>query len=381
MSRGHIRRRGSRSWELKYDVDRAGGGRKTIYRSFKGTRRQAQAELTHLLAQIQDGSHVQPNRLSVAEHVRARVAQWRAAGTISPKTGERYEELVQYQLVPFLGTIPLQKLRAQDIETWHTSLRSRGRQDGTGGVSNWTIRHAHKVLSKALREGVRHGLVLKNVATEERPPKTNAEKMQILTPEQVSELPAKLAGRSIYAPVVVALFTGLRRGELLALRWTHVDLEHKMLCVQEALEETVEYGIRRKATKTQSGQRKITLPDITVETLREHRRQQLEVRLALGLGKLPNDALVFSTPEGHALMPNSFSSTWAKVAAELGLGISFHALRHTHASQLIEAGVDVVTIARRLGHASPAITLSTYAHLFKKDDSKAAAAINAAFAR
>lgn len=376
--KGHIRRRGSRSWELKYDVDRTGGRRQTIYRAFKGSRREAQAELVRLFAQVNDGGHVEPSKLTIGDHVRARVAQWKAAGTISIKTAERYEELIEYQLIPFLGTKLLQKLRSQDLEAWHSTLRIKGRKDGAGGVSNCTIGHVHKILSKALREGVRYGLMLKNVATEEAAPRVLSDEMRILSPEQVRELPVKLVKQPIYAPIIVALFTGVRRGELLALRWCNVDLERKAMRIVESLDETVQHGLRFKPTKTRSGNREIILPDIVVDTLREHRRQQLELRLALGLGKLPADALVFSTPEGHPLRPNSFSSTWAKVASGLGLNISLHALRHTHASQLIDAGIDVTTIARRLGHASPVITLSVYAHLFRKDDSKAADAINTA---
>src|SRR5262245_34768480 len=378
IMRGHIRRRGTASWEIKYDIARAEGGRHTVYRSFKGTRREAAAELARLLARAADGGHVDPSKLSVARHVRARVAQWRAAGTISAKTAERYEELIEYQIAPFIGDKLLQKLRSQDIETWHSTLRTKGRQDGRGGVSACTIGHAHKILSKALREGARHGFVLKNVASEERPPRTGIKAMQILSPEQVTALPAKLAGRPIYAPVVTALFTGLRRGELLALRWRDVDLERKILSVQEALEETVEHGIRRKTTKTKSGQREISLPDFVVETLRDHRRQQLELRFALGAGKPPGEAVVFSSPEGNPPPPNTSTPPWARAAAELGLDVTFHALRHTHASQLIDAGVDIVTISKRLGHANPSVTLSVYAHLFRNDDSKAAAAINAA---
>jgi integrase len=378
--RGHLRKRGRNSWEIKFDVDdHRDDHRRTVYRSFKGSRREAQAELARLLAQANAGGHVDPNKLTVAEHVRARVAHWHATAITSAKTNERYLELVDYQLARFpIGSCPLQKLSHADIEGWHTALKTKGRKDGTGASAR-TIHHVHKLLVKALREGVRHGLLLKNVASEERPPKITAKPMQILGPEQVSTLPAKLAGRPICAPAVGALFTGMRRGELLALRWPDINLDRKVITVRAALEQTVAHGTRFKGPKTKSGVRTIALPDVVVDTLRAHRRQQLEQRLVLGLGKAPTDALVFPSPgTERPWNPDAFSAAWNDVAVELGLGVSFHALRHTHASQLIAAGVPITEIAHRLGHASPATTLSIYAHLFSKDDSKAAAAINAA---
>jgi len=335
-----------------------------------------------LLNQAQSGGHVDPHKLTVAEYVRARVAHWRAAGIVGDKGGERYEELVEFQVVPFLGTKLLQKLRAMDIEAWHDYLRTKGRLDGTGGLSTRTIGHVHKLLKRVLRDAVQHGLVLKNVAAEVRAPKIVAAEMRILTPEQVSALPSMLAGRTVEAPALTSLFTGLRRGELLALRWLDVDFDRKRMTIRRALEQTVEFGTRVKEPKTKSGKRTIGLPDIVVETLREHRRQQLEMRLALGLGKPSEDALVFPAPGTERLWsPDVFSGLWKDVETELGLGISFHSLRHTHASQLIAADVPITEIAHRLGHQSPSTTLSIYAHLFRKDDSKAAAAINAALSQ
>jgi integrase len=224
---------------------------------------------------------------------------------------------------------------------------------------------------------MRHDLVLKNVAAIERAPKVSADAMEILGPEQVAELPAKLDGHPFGPPTLVALFTGLRRGEALALRWGNVDLAGKVIRVRESLEVT-KAGLRFKEPKSKAGIRDITLPAIVVETLQAHRKALLERRLMLGQGKLADADLVFPAWDGSPQQPDAFGSTWIRLAKELGLGISFHGLRHTHASQLIDAGVDVVTIARRLGHSSPAITLNVYAHLFRKDDGKAAAAIDAA---
>jgi integrase len=179
---------------------------------------------------------------------------------------------------------------------------------------------------------------------------------------------------------MIALFAGLRISEVLALRWNRVDLETGIIQVRETLEQTVAHGVRFKAPKSKAGKRDITLPDILIEALREYRKDRLELRMQLGAGRLPDDALLFSDVNGNPLSPNRMSSRFGEFADALGMPeVTFHALRHTHASHLIASGVDIVTISKRLGHAKPDITLKVYAHRFKDSDRKAAAAINAAF--
>ena len=218
------------------------------------------------------------------------------------------------------------------------------------------------------------------MAASEPPPKVAREEITILTDDQVRGVVTALAGTPLYAPVMIALFTGLRRGEILALRWQHVDLDNKLITVREALEET-KTGLRFKESKSDAGQRDVALPDIIIDALREHRRQCLQTRLALGVGKITPETLLFSQIGGDPCSPNTFSKDWAKRAAGLGLAeITFHALRHTHASHLIASGVDVVRISKRLGHSSPTVTLDTYAHLFARREDKSAAAINDAVA-
>jgi integrase len=381
---GHIRQRSPGSWEIKFEAGRhpTTGKGKTHYVTFKGSKKAAQRELRRLLGTVDEGCFIEPSKMTVSDHVRARVDQWEAAEKISAKTAERYRELVENQIVPHIGAKPVQKLRASDIESWHTALRVDGRKDGKGGISARTIGHAHRVLSKALREAVRFDLVAKNVAADERAPKVEDTEVEILTDDRIADLLTRLIGRAIYPRAILALFTGVRRGELLALRWVNIDLDaKKIIRIREALEETKAHGTRFKRAKTKSGRRDISLPDIVVEALREHRRRQLEDRVALGLGKLPDDALVFPALDGGPQSPRSFSGEWAELAKSIGMGdITLHALRHTHASQLIDAGIDVVAISKRLGHASPNITLRIYAHGFRKRDDKAAEAINAALA-
>jgi integrase len=179
--------------------------------------------------------------------------------------------------------------------------------------------------------------------------------------------------------VVVALYCGLRRSEQLALRWHRVDLDRARMAIVEAFEETGG-KIRVKEPKTRAGSRTISLPAIVVEALREHRRQQLERSLLLGIGRPASDALVFPGPEGGLNSPHAFSLRWGRAAARLGVpDITWHSLRHSHASMLISAGLPITTVAARLGHANPGVTLKTYAHLFSADDSAAAAAIDQAF--
>jgi integrase len=173
----------------------------------------------------------------------------------------------------------------------------------------------------------------------------------------------------------------MRRGELLATRWGDLDLDAATVRIERSIEETAS-GLRPKGPKTRSGRRVITLPHTVIAVLREHRRGQLEQRFSLGAGALKPEDLVFATLEGNPLSPDNLSRDWRRTlrARKLPL-VSFHALRHTHASALFAARVDIVTISRRLGHASPKVTLQVYAHVFEPNDAVAADAIDAAMQR
>lgn len=370
--KGNITKRGKNSWRLKFDAGHdEKGKRKTQFVTFRGTKREAQVKMAELIAAVAQSTYVEPSKFTVAEWVRARVDQWETSGEISARTAERYRQLIEHQIVPHIGAKLLQKLKAVDIETWHGTLRTSGRVRGKGELSTRTIGHAHRVLGKALSDAARHGVVFKNVVALESAPKVPDEEMEIV--QDVQGFTEKIRGHRVFTMGMVGLFTGMRLGEVLALRWGRVDLDRKVIQVREALEETKQHGIRFKPPKSKAGRRDLTLPDALVEVLREFRREQLELRVKLGAGKLPDDALLFTNVEGEPRSPSSASRAWGDAA-----GVGYHALRHTHASQLIDAGVDIVTISKRLGHAKPDITLRVYSHLFKESDAKAAAAINAA---
>jgi integrase len=385
--RGHIRRRGNSSWELKLDLGRGPDGkRRTVYKTVRGSKRDAQAEIARLLAAQASGVPVEPNKLSVGAYLQERLTHWRAIDAVSPKTAQGYQQLIDQHIVPHLGDRLLQQLTPRDVESWHATLLTTGRRGrhgrpgGLSGVSARTVGHAHRVLSKALAEAAKHEIVARNVCSLQAPPRVNAVERPILNEQQVAEFETRLRGHAMEAITLVGLYTGIRRGEICGLRWRNVDFENEVVRIRESLEQT-KAGLRFKLPKSRAGVRDIKLPAIVVDTLHAHRKRLLEQRLQLGQGKLSGDDFVFPALDGGPQAPETFGSRWGKLARSLGFKISFHILRHTHASMLISHGIDVVTISKRLGHVSPSITLNVYAHLFSKDDSKAAAVIDAALGR
>jgi integrase len=202
----------------------------------------------------------------------------------------------------------------------------------------------------------------------------------MLQPDQAAALIKRLRGNPLYVLVSLALATGMRRNEMLGLRWGDVDLDAGRLTIEQSLEQTTAHGIRIKGPKTKHGRRTISIPAHLVAGLRQHWREQQEQRLRIGLGKAPDSAPVFTTADGGHLSPSGISKAWSRVMAAIGMpGVTLHSLRHTHASMLIASGMDILTVSRRLGHSSPTITLAVYGHLIHGTDDRAAQIMEAAF--
>ena len=363
MSEGHIQRRGKRSWRIKYDLPRdESGERRLAYVTVKGTRKDAEKELRAKLSAIDHGMHVDPSNLTLAEYLETWL-EMVAPSTVAPMALERYHSLTRNQIKPHLGSIQLQKPRPAHVSRWHNTLI------GEGKISNRTIQHAHGVLQSALGYAAKTELVERNVATIIKPPKAERPTVASLTESQLVETIEKLRDHPIYSIAATAIGTGARRGEIVGLMWFDVDLEARTVTIQRSIEQT-KNGIRVKPPKTKAGKRTISLPKVVVDALRDHRRRTLELRLRLGMGALPPDAPVFANLDGGWTMPNDVTADWRAAVKACHLPkITFHGLRHSHASALIREGVDIVTVSHRLGHQNPALTLSTYSHLFSDDDS------------
>jgi len=202
-------------------------------------------------------------------------------------------------VVPALGPVPLQRLTAESLEAMYRRLRERG-------LSGRTCAYVHTVVRKALSDAVSRGRLSRNVADLAERPKAQTPEMRTWTAEELSRFLGGLRGDRLYAAWVLAATTGLRRGEVLGLRWRDVDLEAGRLSIRQTLI-SVRHQIRLSEPKTAKGRRSVSLDSTTMATLREHRKRQLEERLAWGPAYQDQD-LVFSREDGSPIHPTRFSS-------------------------------------------------------------------------
>ncbi len=364
--KGHIRQRGKHSWGLQFGVGRdpVTGNHKTRYASFKGSKRDAQNELARLIVEFIAGGSVDPSKTTVHEFL----DKWDrdfAAVHVSPKTRERYRQLANKQIIPNIGQVRLQKLRPVHLADLYAKLLK-------AGLSPRTVGHVHHLLHRALGHAGTWGETQRNVAALVKPPKVDSEEVVILTSEQVSDLMRHVEGRTLRPIIALALATGARRGELLALRIKDFNPDARTIRIERSLEQT-KAGLRLKPPKTRNGKRTVSIPPFIVTELRAHIVTLQERRLALGMGRASRDDLLFPRWDGQVRSPHWLTQKFALAMEALGIkGVTFHSLRHTHASQLIASGVDPLTISRRLGHGSPTITLTVYGHLIEGTDTRAA---------
>jgi integrase len=370
---GHLRQRSKSSWELRYSrgTDPATGKRLVVTTTVRGDRKAAERELRRLLRTLDTGEHVDPTRMTVGGWL----AQWHEAKReeVSPKTHERYGEIVNNFLIPALGALPLAKLTPSQIEKAYSDWATGGRRDSKpGGLSPRTRRYIHVVLKSALSRAVEQQLLARNPAgiLSKRLPKVERREMVTLAPEQSAQLLETIKHTRTYWPVLIALATGMRRGEVLALRWKHVDLDRETLRVMQSLEQTKK-GLRFKDTKTSA---------YAVEELRRLKRQQAEELLGLGI-RQTGETLACCRVDGEPLQPRSLTHQFTILRKDMkGLPrVRFHDTRHTHATQLLADGVHPKVAQERLGHSTITTTMDLYSHVTDTMQADAAARLDAAF--
>jgi integrase len=379
---GSLRQRSPGSWELKFEAAaNAAGERKTVFRTVRGTKREAQARLVELLGEAARGGIVDYSKETLGQFLTRWDRDW-ATLNVSPKTRERWAQLTVNQIIPRLGGAPLQRIKPSHLAELYATLMREGGVGG-GPLAARTVGHVHRLLRRALGHALTWGLIQQNPAAVARPPRLVETEIEIPSELEIAAILEHLSerDRQLYTLGVLALATGARRGELCGLAWGDFAAEAGMLRIERSLKTTKEEGLRVKSPKTKHGRRAIGISASAIEALRAHWKTQGEARLGSGLGRANPDDPIFAMVDGSPLKPNTLSRDWLRSTGAVGRPINLHSLRHHHASNLIAAGVDILTVSRRLGHASPTITLGVYGHLYPAADDKAAVAIEAMFAR
>jgi integrase len=377
-------------WYVKIELGRdpVTGKRRQKWHSGYRTQKAAEADLTKLLRQLQTGEYVEPSHLTLGEYLRKWLKDY-ASQAVSGKTFERYQQIVENAIVPALGSIPLPRIQPLQIQNFYTTQMESGRkkpakaEGSPKGLMAQTVLHYHRLLRKSLAQAVRWNLLAANPADRVEPPKVRAKEVQAIDEVRSAWLIELAQGSRCYLAIVLAIYTGMRRGEILALQWQDVDLEGGYLRINRAVEQTKAKGIVFKEPKSRKGRRVVSLPAKVVEDLRAQMAAQSERKELLGAAYAAGD-LVCCCEDGTVWKPAAFDSCYRQLLKRRKLdGPTFHALRHSHASHLLRSGVDAKVISERLGHSKVAFTMDQYVHLLPGMQEEAAnrieKAMNAAF--
>lgn len=333
------------------------------------TRRDAHEKLTVAIREAQHGLSPADTRLTVAQFLKEWLATTKPS--IRPRTWIRYEQYIRVHTVPLIGHLRLSRLQPQHLQALYANRIE-------AGLSTSSVAHLHTVIHTALGQAERWGLAPRNPARLARPPRVSRREMTALTPEQVSLFLAAARGDRLEALYVAAVTTGMRQGELLALRWSDVDLETRTVRVRATLMVT-KGGFEFAEPKSARSRRQISLTLTAIAALRRHRAGQLEERLGAGSSWTDHD-LVFASEIGGPLDgSNILRRSFHPLLHRAGLPrVRFHDLRHSAATLMLSRGVPLKIVSEILGHSQISLTADTYMHVTPGMQREAAAAVDAA---
>ena len=402
-----------RRWRVRYELPAGADGerRQTSKRGFT-SKKDAQRFLRDVLADIAAGSYLAPEKLTVRQWFedewlpsrRPNAATARGhRGTVGLSTWEQYRTYVRAYVVPYLGEIPLQQLAPADLDRLYDRLEAQGKRRGRcatagitcrehdcspslhDGIAPKTLTNLHGLLHKALVDAVKRGRVRRNVADLVEAPGSERPTHRWWSPEELRAFVTHVRGDRLYAAWLLFVTTGMRRGEVAGLAWDDIDLRTGVLTVNWQLGVLDSKATFKPRPKSKAGARTMSLDPATVESLREHRRHQLEERIAAGpiwrdaqtdhLGT-SRTGLVFTWEDGSLIHPERFSTWFRRHCSEAGLPtIRLHDVRHSYASAGLANAAgwhEVKIISERLGHANVAITIDTYSHVLPAADAATA---------
>ncbi len=369
--RGHMRKRGE-SWQLIVSggADGVTGRRRQVSKTVKGTKKEAEAELAKMLVSAGEGTNVSTNATMadlLAKWIETVGPDW------SPSTFQVTQWYCDGYILPALGSMPLRKITTAKLDQFYAAMRKEGGRGGKA-LEARTVRRAHSIVGAALQQAVRWGWIGVNPATNASPPRSRKIEPKPPAPGEVATLLAycETTDPDFATFVRLAAATGARRGELLGLRWSAIDFEHRAVLISRSVVLGVD-GVVEKDTKTHQA-RRIAVDACTFGALAAL-RERCGARAGSCGAHYSNDSYVFSYEVDGAVpwMPNTVTQRFGRIRDHLDLHtVRLHDLRHYVATRLIAAGVSVRTVSGRLGHSNSSTTLNVYSHFVEATDQVAA---------
>jgi len=381
---GHIRKRihitktgkETVNWYVVVDLGRdAGGKRRQKWHGGFRTRKQAEVARTKIVGDLHDGTYTEPTKVTLREWVEEK---WlpTVQTQVKPSTFESYRRNMSHHVLPSLGGRSIRDIGPSQLNAMYAELLSSGRRNGPGGLSAKTVRYIHTIVHKALADALDAGLIAANAAERSKPPRPRAggtTELRFWTPDELRSFLEFVENHRLEAAWHVSAMTGMRRGEVLGLRWADVDLATARIHVRRAIV-SVAYELVISTPKSNRA-RVIDLDPCTLDQIRRHGQRQLNEQAEWDADYVDDD-LVFCKENGEPLHPQTYTQAFERLVAKTDLPrIRLHDLRHTHTTIALQAGVPTKVVSERLGHESPAFTLKQYAHVIPGMQADAAAQI------
>jgi integrase len=368
--KGHVARRqwqtksGTKTgWYVVLDIGRdLDGKRRQKWHGGFATRAEAETHRVSLVAEMDAGTYTEPSAVMLDEWVTG--GWWTLLrDRVKASTAASYEANLRHHVLPSLGRIRLTSLRAEHLNRLYTRLLRSGRVDGQGGLSSHTVRNVHVIVHLLLRDACSAGLIARNVAEVATPPQRRSPRtapMRFWQPHQLRLFLAAVEGEHLEAAWHLAALTGMRRGEIAALRWDDIDAANQRVYIRQTRSRI---GTEMVLSSPKSGYGRLI--DLDVDTTRrlvEHGDRQCLAASRLGL--VNPERFVFLNPDFAPVRPDYLSERFLLISSHLGLPrIRFHDLRHTHATIALATGVPINVVSERLGHTNTSVTLNVYSHV------------------